>query len=332
MQTNIRKSNIELIRIIAMLFIVIFHISTHAQKGELPSHNYVISITTTGVNLFLLITGYFGIKLKWKSFLNILCIITFYYTFSLIANYFILKQRPAMGEIISIFAPINRNPWWFIKCYIPLMLLSPGFNIIKEKATNQQYKFILATLIILSCYSGFLLNNFYTNYKGFNLFQFITLYFIGDALKRYKIANLFSKKQWIAIYTTSTIILFFYLTYIDNTTHYNNPVLMLAAVSLFCLISKIEFKNSFINRTASFILPVYLLQDSPFGFNIYNILYSKGYEINFTGLEYFYVIAIYFIVLLTSVFILETTRRFLFKRLIKKLSNNLKEKVNIFDE
>ena len=64
MNTKTRNSNIELLRIIAMMFIVIWHISVHAQKGELPSHNYIISITITGVNLFLLITGYFGIRLK----------------------------------------------------------------------------------------------------------------------------------------------------------------------------------------------------------------------------------------------------------------------------
>ena len=332
MTANTRKSNIELIRIVAMLFIVTFHISINAQKGELPSHNYIISITTTGVNLFLLITGYFGIKLRWKSLLNILCITTFYYIISLIANYFILEQKPSIGELVSIFEPINRNPWWYMKCYIALMLLSPGLNIIKEKATKRQYNLILATLIILSCYSGFLLKNFYVNHNGFNLFQFITMYFIGDALKRYKIADMFSKKQWIAIYTTSTIILYFYLTNVDNSTHYNNPILMVAAVSLFCLISKIEFNNSFINNAASFMLPVYLLQDSPFGFKIYKILYSKGCELNFAGNEYFILLTGYIAVLLTSAFILETLRRFLFNWIIKKLSSKLEETVNIFGE
>ena len=79
MNTKVRNSNIELLRIIAMMFIVIWHISVHAQKGELPSHNYIAAITTTGVNLFVLISGYWGIKLKWKSLLNILSIVVFYY-------------------------------------------------------------------------------------------------------------------------------------------------------------------------------------------------------------------------------------------------------------
>lgn len=332
MNTKVRNSNIELIRIVAMLFIVTFHISINAQKGELPSHNYIISITTTGVNLFLLITGYFGIRLKWKSILNVLCIIVFYYIVSLVANYLIFKQSPSTGEIISIFTPINRNPWWYMKCYIPLMLLSPGLNVVKEKATEKQYRFLLTTMIFLSCYSGFLLNNFYVNHNGFNLFQFITMYFIGDALKRYRIADFFSKKQWLFIYTVSTVILFFYFSYIDNTNRYNNPVLMFAAISLFCLISKFDIRSSLINQAASYMLPIYLLQDSPFGFKIYNILYSKGVELNFTGWEYYQKLAIYIAALLTLAFILETTRQLLLNKLINNTSKRLKEKVNIFDE
>ena len=119
----------------------------------------------------------------------------FYYTISLAANYLVFKQSPSTGEIISIFTPINRNPWWYMKCYIPLMLLSPGLNVVKEKATEKQYSLLLTTMIFLSCYSGFLLNNFYVNHNGFNLFQFITMYFIGDALKRYRIADFFQKSN-----------------------------------------------------------------------------------------------------------------------------------------
>ena len=63
-----RQSNIEFLRVIAMIFIVLWHVSIHAQKGELPTHNYIGAVTTTGVNLFLLITGYFSLKLRWNSF------------------------------------------------------------------------------------------------------------------------------------------------------------------------------------------------------------------------------------------------------------------------
>lgn len=332
MNTKVRNSNIELLRIIAMMFIVIYHISIHAQKGEQSSHDYVVAITTTGVNLFVLISGYFGIKLKWKSLLNIVSTVIFYYAIQLIADILIFDITPSVEYFINIIAPISRSPWWFMTCYIVLMLISPGLNIVKNNATDKQYKLIVTTFVFLSCISGFIFTNRLINPNGFNLFHFITLYFVGDAIKRFEIANYFNKSQLWIIYITSTIALFAYLKIISDNTKYNNPFLMIAAVSFFCIFSKSELESKKINTIASFMLPVYLLQDSLFGFKIYKILYTKGVELDFAGFEYIKILGIYIVALLTSAFVLEAIRQILFNRLIDKTCNRLKEKVNIFDE
>ena len=332
MNTKVRNSNIELLRIIAMMFIVIWHISVHAQKGELPSHNYIAAITTTGVNLFVLISGYFGIKLKWKSLLNILSIVVFYYSVQLIADVLVFGSTPSVGHFINIIAPISRSPWWFMTCYIVLMLISPGLNIVKNNATDKQYKQIIAILVFLSCISGFIFTNGLINPNGFNLFHFITLYFVGDAIKRFKVAQYFKTYQLWTIYIISTIALFVYLKIISGNTKYNNLFLMIAAVSFFCIFTKSKLDNKKINNIARYMLPLYLLQESPFGFKIYKFLYSKGVELNFTGWEYYHLLAIYIIALLTLAFILETTRQVLLNGLINNTSNKLKEKANVFDE
>lgn len=332
MNTKVRNSNIELLRIIAMMFIVIWHISVHAQKGELPGHNYIAAITTTGVNLFVLISGYWGIKLKWKSLLNILSIVVFYYSVQLIADVLVFGSTPSVEHFINVIAPISRSPWWFMTCYIVLMLISPGLNIVKNNATDKQYKQIIAILAFLSCISGFIFTNGLINPNGFNLFHFITLYFVGDAIKRFKVAQYFKTYQLWVIYIISTIALFVYLKIISGNTKYNNPFLMIAAVSFFCIFTKTKLDNKKINNIARYMLPLYLLQESPFGFKIYKILYSKGVELNFTGWEYYQLLAIYIAALLTLAFILETIRRLSFNGLINKTSNRLKEKANIFDE
>lgn len=332
MNTETRNSNFELLRIIAMIFIVIWHISVHAQRGEPPSHDYVSAITTTGVNLFVLISGYFGIKLKWENLLNILSIVIFYYVAQFIAEIFIFKITPTAGHFINIIAPISRSPWWFMTCYIVLTLISPGLNIIKNNATDKQYKLIVATLVFLSCFSGFIFTNEFTNPDGYNLFHFVTLYFIGDAIKRFEIAQRFKTYQFYGMYFVSTIALFAYIILISKNIKYNNPFLMVAAVSFFCIFSKVKLKSKKINAIATFMLPIYLLQDSPFGFKTYKYLYSKGYEFNFTGWEYYQTLATYIFVLFASTFILEITRRFIFNKPISCLSNLLKSKVSIFDE
>lgn len=332
MTTKIRNSNFELLRIIAMMFIVIYHISIHAQKGELPSHNYIVAITTTGVNLFVLTSGYWGIKLKWKGLLNILSTVVFYYVIQFIAEILIFNITPSAGHFINIIAPISRSPWWFMTCYILLMLVSPGLNIIKNNATDKQYKLIVATLLFLSCVSGFIFKNGFINPNGFNLFHFITLYFVGDAIKRFNLANQFSKTQLWTVYIIATIALFVFLRFVSGNVKYNSPFLVVAAVSLLCIFSRMKLNSKKINTIASFMLPVYLLQDSPFGFKVYKVLYSKGCELNFTGWEYILTLATYLAALLASAFILETIRQLFLNRPINNIANRLREKVNIFDE
>lgn len=327
-----RNSNFELLRIIAMMFIVIFHISGQAQKCELETHNYVTSITSTGVNLFLLISGYFGINLKWKNLLNTLNIIIFYYVVSLIATYITFNKLPTFGEIINIFTPISRNPWWFMKCYIVLMLISPALNIITQKASETQYKQIVITLTALTVISGYIFSNQYVNHNGFTLFQFINIYFIGNAISRYKFAEKLTKRHWLIIYIISTITLFFIYNDIDKSIRYNNPFLIIAAISLFCFIARLKIKSKMVNTVATFMLPIYLLQESPFGFKIYSHLYELGKTMFFTGIEYWMTICIYIITLIATALVFEGIRRVCFCNIIDKLSTRLRIKANIFNE
>lgn len=86
-----RQSNAELVRIIAMLMIVIHHFSYHCLYPNTKclgasmdwdelliqfGHCFVF----IGVNLFILVSGFFGIKTKVKGFLRLYSFI-FFYTF-----------------------------------------------------------------------------------------------------------------------------------------------------------------------------------------------------------------------------------------------------------
>lgn len=72
---KIRSSNIELLRIVAMLMIILFHVVSHCLSAQLPqSEEYfnkpilyksliipqiIASFGTVGNDVFILITGYF---------------------------------------------------------------------------------------------------------------------------------------------------------------------------------------------------------------------------------------------------------------------------------
>lgn len=329
---NSRASNIELLRIIAISFVVIWHISIHAQKGEVATHNAILSITNTGVNIFVLISGYFGIKLKWKSLLNFLNILIFYSIVTLLANKFIFGNAITIEYIINTCFPISRHTWWFASCYFMLMAISPAINTLLNKSNEKTYLLFLGAMFYISCISGFVFQN-PANIDGYTFINFIFIYSIGHAIKKYNIAEKTGYPKLLLAYALATSVIFMGATLgIGRVRNYNNPVLIVAAFSLFCIIAKTKLQNKTINNIATYAFPVYLIQDSSLGFSIYNLLYNYGKTLNFTGVKYIAIITLYLAALLAGTFILEKIRLSVFSKTIESYSKKLTERFNIFTE
>ena len=330
MNTKVRNSNIELLRIIAMMFIVIWHISVHAQKGELDSHNYIIAFCTTGVNLFILISGYFGIKLTWQNLLTLISTVLFYSLITNACKWLITETPPSIDDMKELLVPIKESRWWFINCYFNLMLLSPIINIALNKATDRQFKYIVGVLLFISCISGFCFKNS-INLNGYNTFHFITIYVLGNAIKKFHLPSRLSTKQFSCTYILSTLCIFALSFFASRISNYNNPLIVISALSLFFFFSKLDFKSKSVNYIATFMLPVYLLQDSSTGQIIYKYLYQSGLKMDFQGAEYSSLIILYIIILLGSAFILDNIRRFLLNQPISTICKSLNKKANIFN-
>ena len=64
-----------------MFSIVIGHIFYHGFHGQLYEIEWLKPFTCCGVNIFILISGYFGIKFKLESILNLLLMVFLYGNF-----------------------------------------------------------------------------------------------------------------------------------------------------------------------------------------------------------------------------------------------------------
>ena len=329
MNTKTRNSNIELLRIIAMMFIVIWHISVHAQKGELDSHNYITAFCTTGVNLFILISGYFGIKLTWKNLLTLVSTIIFYNIVTIVCRWSITGISPGVDIIKSLLVPLRESHWWFINCYFILMLLSPIINIILNGTTERAFRYFLVVMVFLSCISGFCFGNS-INQNGYNAFHFITMYALGHTIHKFDLPARFSTRKFLTVYLLCTSSIFLCTFKImHRSAFYNNPLVVASAVCLFCLIAKLNFRSKAVNYISSFMLPIYLIQDSVIGFMAYDYLYNKGKILNFEGWHYFMILGIYLLALIGTVFIADNIRRLLFNRPVDVISRFLKNRINL---
>lgn len=76
---QIRQSNIELLRLVCILMITVHHLiclgitlNVHAGDANYMKAFWAITgFLYIGVNVFILISGYFGIKFKWRKVLDL---------------------------------------------------------------------------------------------------------------------------------------------------------------------------------------------------------------------------------------------------------------------
>lgn len=250
-----RDSNLELLRIVAMALIVIEHIFGHGYGIKQSLSQAVIPFAAVGVNLFILITGYFGIHFKWKSLLNLLLIVI---TYKIVNEAFVvtfLQQPPKPGGLLKF-------GYWFVTVYFELYLIAPMLNRLLKSTPNRTLWAYLAILFFINCILGFLLKE-EVNRIGMNLMQFVFLYFIGHAIRRFHTAGRLGTLSWLAVYLGCSAI---EALLMDKwTSNNNNPLVLCAAIALFCFFLKFNFHSKAVNTVATTAFAVYLLTDGRLG-------------------------------------------------------------------
>ena len=69
---NVRQSNYECLRLVCMLMVMICHANGHVQQGDIMGIEGFCKIAVNQfcfvcVNVFIMISGWFGIKASWKK-------------------------------------------------------------------------------------------------------------------------------------------------------------------------------------------------------------------------------------------------------------------------
>lgn len=256
--------------------------------------------TYIGVNVFILISGYYGIKVSFKKFFNLYTFCAFYGLIGYICHIVQTGQHIGRSLIYCTLLPFSHSTYWFIPCYIALFCLSPLLNEFIKKASKRDFTIALILSTFVNIWMGYIWGND-VNDTGYNAIQFIYIYCIGGFIERFVDIQKCKEKRLmlISIYIASAII--WTIFGIAQNRHgafcYNNPILIIGALSFFMLSVTFSFKSRFINYLSSSALAVYLIQSMPFMSNIiYRITGKMVTDVNLGG-------GIYFIFILASIFI-----------------------------
>ena len=294
---NQRNSNLEILRIISMLFIV----SCHFVGTGFQDYNWVISnmnnyliyfldlFGKVGVDIFILISAYFMINSKF-TLRKLLVLGGGVYFYSIILCLIMLIFVPVMSitpaMILKTIFAISHG-YWFINCYIVLMLFSPFLNkFIKGLSKNTLLKLLLLVIIIWSIYPTFTgASLMYGDSFGYGyMVWFIVLYFIGAFIRLHLDINQFNSKKLFVLFIASIALLYLgsailgQLGILFNIGHLINGdtiyrfftrenkffVLTTSVIFFLIFLKRKEFSNKYINYIAGSALGVYLIHDNVF--------------------------------------------------------------------
>lgn len=356
MKQNKRESNFELMRLISMFFIVLYHFLI-ATGGDLINHTtgittiileIVAMLIIVHVNSFVLITGYFQCqkKFSWSKTIKLISMAWFYKIIIGAIFYYFGGVKLNLTNIILLISPLEFENNWFLTVYISLILISPYINIMLDKLSQQEHrKLVLLLVVMFSIIPTITNQHTFSNY-GFSIIHFVFVYILGAYLKKYPINEnihfqYYSNKKKIAIFICAFLFcgIFNFLLYefckniiqinnnnfivymsnciTENMFNYQNPILIVQSISYFLIFETLKVKNKLINLLASNIFAIYIITENPY---IRGWMYSfLGYDKVFLGPNIILKTIIYSIIVFIICILIELLRKLLF-RLVSKIN------------
>lgn len=276
-----RNSAIELLRIIAMIMIVAHHFAVHG-KFQVENTTFINNIWLEflssggkiGVNLFIMISGYFLIDSKSVNIKKVLKLLLQMLFYSLIILIIFGGFNGVTFSIGDLFNHVLAYPiWWFAKAYLVLYLIHPYINKFLNILQKKEYQ----RLIIFSTILWSVIPTLTTiPFDSGSLIWFIYIYSLGFYLKKYPIKFNLSPKKYIFISIILFILTFMLVivfkiigTRISLVSKYSGSLFnidkittLLISLFLFMGFSSLRIKyNKFINIVSSSTFGIYLLHE-----------------------------------------------------------------------
>lgn len=264
-----RNSSIELLRLMCMLFIIAHHIisTTLAPNYSSQLYNYIEQPLHTAVVVFVLISGYFGIKFSPLKLVLLESQVLYY---SIIIGLIAFCGIHSIGarDFLYCFFPISRRSYWFISAYVELYLFAPALNILLAHMSKRMHLFLI--LLLLYCCS--ILNYLPQVNQGSNLVYMSMIYLLGRYLFIYKdhmLTARWKSATLLIVYLICSIpffildsntALFYYFW--QFTFRYYGLGCIFMSVMIFYLFKETNFSSRIINRMAVSSLSVYLIHEN----------------------------------------------------------------------
>lgn len=291
-----------------------------SQTGYL-FESFIRSLCIVAVNVFILISGWFGIKPSAKGFVNFTFQCIYFLTICLTAGAFLIESMSVTTIVKKLFCV---GDWWFVRCYIGLYIISPILNAFTEKATKRQLAMTLIFLYLIQTLWGWC-NLIQDVNKGYSVFSFACLYLLARFIRLHcrrpktfvapLICYLLASAVNFAIYINSSGWLYI------HSMDYCNPLIVMGAVGLLLVFSQIKIAtDKTINRLSLSAFAAYLFHMCYGIRHLYLQTRDLIYQ-NLQGFECFLAITALIITFYIAAIILDQPRILLWRRYGEKITS-----------
>ncbi len=333
-----RDSNIELLRLVAMFLVLVVHADffslgapTQAETLAAPasafSRFFFEAVSIICVDVFVLISGWFGIRPSAKSFCNFIFQCFFFSVGIYVVMLALGLTSLSIRGLAGCFFLLKWN--WFVKAYIGLYILSPVLNAFIDHAEERTFRIVLLGFFLFQSIYAWISNGAVFFEHGYSTMSFIGLYLLARYVKIYLMKRLIFTPPpcrcllvFSAISLLLTVVSFFLvrigLPGTGQIYSYVNPLVIVSAFSLLLLFNGLRIKSNFINWCAASSFAIFLLHANPnltepyFKHDILHLYNS--YE----GVECLLMILLYLIAVGVIAIVIDQIRKFLWRKIAKR--------------
>ena len=337
---NSRQSNIELLRIVAMMLVLVLHsgfISTkcptttevHIQHLQSFTRFLFQSLSISCVDIFVIISGWFGIRQTKRGLFNFL-FQAFYFIAGVYLVMVICGQLTLSAEgIASCFLFIKDYDYLFVRTYLLLFIISPILNAFVDVTDKYTFKRVLIGFFLFqSIYAwGYTAVNAFAG--GYSTISFMGLYLLARYVRVYEPGW----AKW-SIYIDLLVIMgcVFAMATISFATAYLGhpmagkfcdsyicPLVIILSLFMVIMFSKFKVQSKFINWVAASCFAVYLFHTHiSIFYDYFKPIVAHLYSV-YEGFTCLSAIGLFLLFVFSLAILLDQPRKYLWKI----ISNNL---------
>ena len=291
-----RMANLELLRIVSMLFVIVLHFigksSNHPNltDADMAPWEYgawaLESFSIVAVNVYMLLTGYLlaDSTFKIKRLVQLWLQLLFYSAgIGLVAALlgYVPEEGMSVYYLAQLFLPVSTNHYWFMTAYILMYLFLPVVLLGVTKLNKKQFQMLLGLLFFVFCgIKSVVPIKLTTDMQGYDCIWYLCMVLLAAYIRLYGIPFFKNKTRSLLVYAGSAALIFgvtllLRMVYLrtgklgDMVTvcfNYNHMLVVLAALGFFMLFLQISMKpglvSKWICKIAPYTLGVYLWHEN----------------------------------------------------------------------